>query len=82
MMKWLHLPWHIEGNRVIHTIPGEEICRFVPQHLDEPVEQNRSLQLALDRIVYQDRDPWLLLAEVIERIERAGYELLPAKVAA
>jgi len=81
-MKWLHLPWHIEGNRVIHTIPGEEICRFVPQYLDGPVEQNRTLQLALDRIVEQRRDPWLLLEEAIVRIEQAGYVLLPGKVAA
>ena len=79
MMKWLHLPWHIEGNRVIETIPDEVICRFVPQYLDDPVEQNRVLQLALDRIAYQDRDPWFLLAEAIERIEQAGYVLLPAK---
>ena len=78
-MKWLHLPWHIEGNRVIDTIRGKEICRFVPQYLDDPVEQNRTLQLALDRIVYRRRDPWLLLSDAIQRIEQAGYVLLSAK---
>lgn len=82
MMKWLHLPWHIEGNRVIHTIPGDEICRFLPDYLDGPVEENRILQLDLDRIVEQGGDPWLLLAEAIERIEQVGYVLLPAGVAA
>jgi hypothetical protein len=82
MMKWLHLPWHIEGNRVIHTIPGEEICRFVPQYLDGPVEQNRTLQLALDRIVAGRRDPWILLAQAIERIEQAGYVCVLRKAAA
>jgi hypothetical protein len=82
MMKWLHLPWHIEGNRVIDTIPGEEICRFSQHYLDRPVEENRMLQFALDRIVYRRRDPWVLLAEAIERVERAGYVLLPQKAAA
>lgn len=79
MMKWLHLPWHIEGNRVIDTIPGDEICRFASPHQACTVEENRTLQFALDRIVYRRCDPWLLLARGIERIEQEGYVFLRAR---
>ena len=82
MMKWLHLPWHIEGNRIVHTIPGDVIFRFAPPYGEVPLEENRVLQFALDRIVNQNRDPWLLLKEAIEQIERAGYVLRLAREAA
>ncbi len=82
MMKWLHLPWHIEGNRVIDTIPGDVICRFSSPYLDEMVEEHRTLQLALDRMVCERQNPWFLLEKVIRRIEQAGYMLLPVRAAA
>lgn len=82
MMKWLHLPWHIEGNSVIDTISGRVICRFAPPYREVPVEENRMLQFALDRIVFHRRDPWRLLSEALARIERAGYVPRPQGVLA
>lgn len=72
MMKWLHLPWHIEGNRVIKTDTGETMVRFAPSPI--PVEQNRTLQLACDDIVYAPgRHPWIALGDVLELILANGY---------
>ena len=72
MMKWLHLPWHIEGNRVIKTLTGETIVRFAPS--PTPVEQNRHLQLACDEMAYSPgRDPWILLGDVLQLILSSGY---------
>jgi hypothetical protein len=82
MMKWLHLPWHIEGNRVIHTFTGLDICRLQPPHGHVPVEQNRRLQLALDAIVKRKANPWILLEEALTAIEEAGYSLCPSTAAA
>jgi len=72
MMKWLHLPWHIEGNRVVNTTTGETIIRFAPGPV--PVEENRDLQLACDEIVYaRGGEPWVLLYDVLDMIRAAGY---------
>ena len=73
MMKWLHLPWHIEGNRVIKTATGETIIRFASGVV--PVEENRNLQLACDQVVYARRErPWILLDDVLQLILAAGYK--------
>jgi len=73
MMKWLHLPWHIEGNRVIKTATGETIIRFAPGVVS--VEENRNLQLACDQVVYaQGERPWILLDDVLQLILAAGYK--------
>ncbi len=72
MMKWLHLPWHIEGNRVIRTLTGETIFRFTASVI--PLEENRDLQLACDQIVYAPGErPWVLLDDVLRLILAAGY---------
>ena len=73
MMKWLHLPWHIEGNRVIKTATGETIIRFAPGVVS--VEENRNLQLACDQVVYaRGERPWILLDDVLQLILAAGYK--------
>ena len=73
MMKWLHLPWHIEGNRVIKTATGETIIRFAPGVVS--VEENRNLQLACDQVVYaQGERPWILLDDVLQLILAAGFK--------
>ncbi len=79
MMKWPHLPWHIEGNRVIKTKTGETIIRFASAVV--PVERNRNLQLACDQVVFAPGErPWILLDDVLQLIRAAGYE--PAPIAA
>ena len=63
MMKWLHLPWHIDGNRIIKTRTGETIIRFAPGVV--PVERRStyrrplSLSLAVRVFAINDgRSPW------------------------
>ncbi len=71
-MKWLHLPWHIEGNRVVNTKTYETILRFTSSII--PLEQNRDLQLACDQIVHTPGErPWVLLDDVLQLIKAAGY---------
>jgi len=73
MMKWLHLPWHIEGNRVIKTATGETIIRFAASVI--PLEENRQLQRACDEVVYTPGErPWILLDDVLQLILAAGYQ--------
>ena len=73
MMKWLHMPWHIEGNCVIKTATGETIIRFAPSLV--PLEENRPLQLAFDQIVYTPgQRPWILLDDVLQLTLAAGYQ--------
>jgi len=77
MMKWLHLPWHIEGNRVIETLSEETLVEFEPGVI--PVEQNRGLQLAFDQLVYAiGQTPWQILSDALHLITAAGYRPLPA----
>ncbi len=71
-MKWLHLPWHIDGNRVIKTSTDETIIHFTPGVV--PLEENRDLQKACDQIVYaRGERPWILLDDVLQLILAAGY---------
>ena len=73
MMKWLHLPWHIEGNRVIKTSTGETIIRFVTSVI--PLEENRDLQRACDEVVehyHRERAHQGLGKEGVERRSPIG----------
>jgi len=77
MMKWLHLPWHVEGNRVIETLSEETLAEFEPGVI--PVEQNRGLQWAFAPLVEAvGQTPSQILSDALHLITAAGYRPLPA----